>query len=72
MQANLDSEIGYLFTNDEAYLKTRTRLIPVKDKKGPQQAQQGQQGQQNHQGQQGQQQGQAGQGQQPTQPQPGP
>jgi hypothetical protein len=32
IDANLDSEIHYIFTNDETYLKTRTRLIPVKDK----------------------------------------
>ena len=40
MDANLDSEIHYVFTNDDTYLKTRTRLIPVKDKpKGQGQAQ---------------------------------
>jgi hypothetical protein len=32
VDANLDSEIHYVFTNDDTYLKTRTRLIPVKDK----------------------------------------
>lgn len=41
VDANLDSEIHYVFTNDDTYLKTRTRLIPVKDKpKGQQQQQQ--------------------------------
>lgn len=40
VDANLDSEIHYVFTNDDTYLKTRTRLIPVKDKpKGQGQAQ---------------------------------
>jgi predicted Zn-dependent protease with MMP-like domain len=27
--ANIDSEINYIFTNDEAYLETRTKLIPT-------------------------------------------
>lgn len=34
--ANIDSEISYIFTNDEDYLEERTKLIPVekeKDKK---------------------------------------
>lgn len=26
--ANIDSEINYIFTNDEEYLNKRTRLIP--------------------------------------------
>lgn len=26
--ANIDSEINYIFTNDELYLDTRTKLIP--------------------------------------------
>lgn len=46
MESNLDSEINYLFTNDEAYLKNRTRLIPVKDKPKQNTAQQQQQQQQ--------------------------
>lgn len=28
MIANIDSEINYIFTNDELYLETRTKLIP--------------------------------------------
>lgn len=28
MLANIDSEINYIFTNDEEYLNRRTRLIP--------------------------------------------
>jgi len=28
--ANIDSEINYIFTNDEEYLNKRTRLIPRK------------------------------------------
>jgi hypothetical protein len=32
IDANLDSEIHYIFTNDDNYLKTRTRLIPIKEK----------------------------------------
>ncbi len=36
--ANIDSEISYIFTNDEDYLEERTKLIPIekeerKDKK---------------------------------------
>ncbi len=27
--ANIDSEIGYIFTNDDHYLEYRTRLIPA-------------------------------------------
>jgi hypothetical protein len=27
--ANIDSEINYIFTNDENYLETRTKLIPT-------------------------------------------
>lgn len=30
--ANIDSEINYIFTNDELYLENRTRLIPTSDK----------------------------------------
>ena len=30
--ANIDSEINYIFTNDEAYLSERTKLIPTQDK----------------------------------------
>lgn len=41
--ANIDSEISYIFTNDEDYLEERTKLIPTdnkekekeKDKKDP-------------------------------------
>jgi hypothetical protein len=31
--ANIDSEINYIFTNDEAYLAERTKLIPIQPKK---------------------------------------
>jgi hypothetical protein len=31
--ANIDSEINYIFTNDEEYLETRTKLIPAGEKK---------------------------------------
>lgn len=27
--ANIDSEISYVFTNDEDYLEERTKLIPI-------------------------------------------
>jgi len=27
--ANIDSEINYIFTNDEPYLSERTKLIPT-------------------------------------------
>lgn len=27
--ANIDSEINYIFTNDEYYLQSRTKLIPT-------------------------------------------
>ena len=30
--ANIDSEINYIFTNDEAYLAERTKLIPTQPK----------------------------------------
>lgn len=30
--ANIDSEINYIFTNDEDYLNRRTKLIPRNDK----------------------------------------
>lgn len=30
--ANIDSEINYIFTNDETYLSERTKLIPTQDK----------------------------------------
>jgi hypothetical protein len=30
--ANIDSEINYIFTNDENYLDTRTKLIPSNEK----------------------------------------
>jgi len=30
--ANIDSELNYIFTNDEYYLDNRTRLIPTSDK----------------------------------------
>lgn len=33
--ANIDSEINYIFTNDELYLENRTRLIPTSDKPQP-------------------------------------
>jgi hypothetical protein len=29
--ANIESEISYIFTNDEDYLEERTKLIPSKD-----------------------------------------
>ena len=29
VQANLNSYINYIFTNDEHYLENRTKLIPV-------------------------------------------
>jgi len=32
--ANIDSEINYIFTNDEAYLVERTKLIPTQPKSG--------------------------------------
>ena len=32
MMANIDSEINYIFTNDEDYLNRRTKLIPRNDK----------------------------------------
>lgn len=35
IDANLDCEIHYIFTNNDAYLKTRTRLIPFKEKEKP-------------------------------------
>lgn len=31
--ANIDSEINYIFTNDENYLENRTKLIPTGEKK---------------------------------------
>lgn len=31
--ANIDSEISYIFTNDEDYLEERTKLIPVEKEK---------------------------------------
>ena len=33
--ANIDSEINYIFTNDELYLENRTRLTPTSDKPQP-------------------------------------
>lgn len=33
--ANIDSELNYIFTNDEYYLDSRTRLIPTSDKPQP-------------------------------------
>ncbi len=33
--ANIDSEISYIFTNDEDYLEERTKLIPVEKKEQP-------------------------------------
>ena len=30
--ANIDSEISYIFTNDEDYLEERTKLIPTEKK----------------------------------------
>lgn len=33
--ANIDSEINYIFTNDEEYLNRRTKLIPRSDKEEP-------------------------------------
>ena len=40
--ANIDSEIGYIFTNDDHYLEHRTRLIPShKENRPGQQQQQG-------------------------------
>jgi hypothetical protein len=30
--ANIDSEINYIFTNDELYLDSRTKLIPTAEK----------------------------------------
>lgn len=30
--ANIDSEINYIFTNDETYLAERTKLIPTQPK----------------------------------------
>lgn len=30
--ANIDSEINYIFTNDDNYLTERTKLIPTQDK----------------------------------------
>ena len=30
--ANIDSEINYIFTNDEHYLENRTKLIPTDQK----------------------------------------
>lgn len=33
--ANIDSEINYIFTNDEEYLNKRTKLIPRGDKEEP-------------------------------------
>jgi hypothetical protein len=32
--ANIDSEINYIFTNDEYYLDARTKLIPANEKQG--------------------------------------
>lgn len=32
--ANIDSEINYIFTNDEIYLTERTKLIPTQPKSG--------------------------------------
>lgn len=31
--ANIDSEINYIFTNDEDYLDNRTKLIPTSGQK---------------------------------------
>lgn len=33
LSANIDSEINYIFTNDEYYLTERTKLIPTQPKK---------------------------------------
>lgn len=33
LSANIDSEINYIFTNDEMYLTERTKLIPTQPKK---------------------------------------
>lgn len=33
--ANIDSEINYIFTNDEDYLNRRTKLIPRTEKEEP-------------------------------------
>jgi hypothetical protein len=33
--ANIDSEINYIFTNDELYLENRTKLIPSMEKPQP-------------------------------------
>jgi hypothetical protein len=35
LTANIDSEINYIFTNDEYYLTERTKLIPTQAKKQP-------------------------------------
>ena len=31
IEGNIDSEINYLFTNDENYLRNRTKLIPIRE-----------------------------------------
>lgn len=31
IEGNIDCEINYLFTNDENYLRNRTKLIPVRE-----------------------------------------
>ena len=48
MLANIDSEINYIFTNDEDYLNRRTKLIPRnnQDEANKQKADQKQQQQQ--------------------------
>lgn len=33
--ANIDSEINYIFTNDEEYLNKRTKLIPRPERDEP-------------------------------------
>jgi len=35
LTANIESEINYIFTNDEYYLSERTKLIPTQAKKQP-------------------------------------
>lgn len=40
MLANIDSEISYVFTNDEEYLENRTKLIPTNSEKKKEQKEQ--------------------------------
>lgn len=35
IEGNIDCEMNYLFTNDDSYLRNRTKLIPVREPVNP-------------------------------------